>query len=237
MLAHFDFQYYLVAGSHPEKSNELVYRRTYDVWREVWQTAFQELKVDKPFFSDSFTRQDYIGSLFYRNECIAMCFYRFVDAQKADFSKDSYFFNWSQENLNKLRSRGDKIIVCSYFTVHPRGRGSALGFSGKDLLMGITTKTFLESNYDAMTGAVRVNRGVNTAGERWGTTLIESNVASGMGDTVDLIACFHDEMRIHRQHPLVPLVDEIWNNVILCERKMDLPFNISSIRKELHAAS
>ena len=213
-----DFRYVLLPGTLPEPKHKDTYMHVYDIWKEVWVNAFQELKVDKPFYSDSFTRQDYIGALFYKNRCFAMAFYRWTDASRADFVTDSYFYNWNDDHRKHLRSRGDKIIVCSYFTVHPNGRGSVLGLSGKDLLMGMITKTFMNSGADAMTGAVRINKGVNTAGEKWGTTLIAGHVDSGYDADVDLIGFFKDTIAVHPANELSDLTEFLWSNSMIIPR-------------------
>ncbi len=215
-----DFSYVLCPGSMPEQSDLKVYNEIFTCWKDVWSTTFTELNVTKQLFSDAFTRQDYIGALYYKNTCFALAFYRWADATRSDFSNDSYFSNWSPEHQKALCSRGNNIIVCSQFTVHPFGRGSNLGVSGKDLLMGIIVETYMNSNADAMTGAVRVDRGVNGAGERWGAYVIDRKVPCDFGEkNTDLIALFKDHINQHAKHPLDNVVKEIWNNRLVLQRK------------------
>jgi hypothetical protein len=161
-------QYVVVPGQWPNESQKEIYTKVYQCWEAVWSKTFVELEnTDDHLKSDAFTRQDYVGAVFYLGECIALSFFRWADPSVATFKLDSYFSNWSETHIQKLRSRGDKIIVCSNFTIAPSGRGLQLGFSMKDLLVGLSLKVFLESGADAMTGALRRDKHVNEACARW----------------------------------------------------------------------
>ena len=143
-----------------------------------------------------------------------------MDARREELSQDSYFSNWSPEHQLKLCSRGPRIIVCSNFTVHKFGRGSTLGVSGKDLLMGMIVQTFMHSNADAMTGAVRVDRGVNSAGTRWGAFVIDEKVPCAYGEkNTDLIGFYKDHIRLQPKHPFQPMVENIWKRRIVIPRQ------------------
>lgn len=214
-----DFQYVLCPGSMPDSTYTSLYSSIYKCWREVWEPEYQEAG-GKPFFSDAFSRQDYIGALFHNGVCFAMSFFRWTQSDFPLMGQDSYFANWSSETREVLSSRGSRIIVCSYFTVHPYGRGKNLGISGKDLMMGILTETYMHSDADAMTGAVRVQRGVNGAGERWGAYTIEKDVPAGFADnTVDLIGFFKDHINSSAPHELQGIVEEIWSRRIVIPRQ------------------
>lgn len=213
-----DFRYIMCPGSQPEEQYVHLHQKIYACWDEVWSKAFQELKVTKPLFSDPFTRQDYVGALLYKDRCVGMSFFRWADASRTDFAKDSYFANWSAEHLEQLCSRGSKIIVCSNFTIHPDARGMQLGLSTKDLLLGMLVETFLHSQANAMTGATRRDRKVNDVCLRWGALEIAAEIPSGYGDLVDLVGFFKDHISQSPPHILKPLARTLWNERLEIQR-------------------
>ncbi|MBK9294411.1 MAG: hypothetical protein IPM57_08185 [Oligoflexia bacterium] len=229
-IKSLDFRYILCPGSLPDPHFIDYYKKIYECWYSVWKDAFVELGVNKAMYSDCFTRQDYIGAIFYKNTCVALSFFRWTNATLPDFSQDSYFANWSSAHQKTLRSRGDKIIVCSYFTVHPMARSTKLGVSGKDLLMGMIVETFMNSKADGMTGAVRVNKSVNDAGYRWGAFKIDTDIPSGVGEaTVDLIGFFKDYIAKFPAHELKELAKEIWDTrLVIPRQKFDNEFTDTS---------
>lgn len=204
-------KYILCPGSMPDPAHDEIYREIYRCWRETWEQAFRELKYEGAFPSDSFTRQDYVGAVFHGDRCIALGFLRMMDARRPEFETDSYFSNWEPHHRRELRSRGDKIMVCCQFTVHPSARGRSIGLSTKDLLTGILVESFLRSDADAMTGAVRVDRGVSSSTERWGGYVIDRKVPCEFGEkNTDLVGFFKDHIAAQPPHELKSLVQDLW---------------------------
>lgn len=214
-----DLSYVLCPGSMPNTHFTKTYNAIYKCWDYVWSEAFKELNVKKAFYSDAFSRQDYVGAIFHKDICLGMAFFRWADASRPEFNKDSYFAIWGADDLECLRSRGNNIIVCSNFTVHPAARGSNLGISGKDLLLGMIVETFINSNADAMTGAVRVDRGVSKACDRWGSLLIKEQVPCEYGEkNTDLLGFFKDHIAQQPANILKPLVENIWARRLVIPR-------------------
>ncbi|MEN0058360.1 MAG: hypothetical protein AAGB31_05960 [Bdellovibrio sp.] len=206
-----DFSYVMCPGSQPLKEFNEIHKQIYKCWHEVWEKTFEELKIEKKVYSDAFTRQDYVGALFFQNICVGMSFFRWAHRERDDFSRDSYFENWQAQHLDVLCSQGPDIIVCSNYTLHPLARGNQLGLSTKDLLLGMIVETFLNSQAHAMTGAVRKSRKVNEVCSRWGATEIDQDIPSGYGDMVDIMAFFKDQVRNHPRHELKALAEDLWN--------------------------
>lgn len=214
-----DWFYALVPGANPDSSYKQIYEKTYTCWSEVWTQAYAELGLQKKLHSDAFTRQDYVGALFYQNECVALSFFRNANSKESCFAQDSYFANWNDKHRAVLSSKGSKIIVCSNFTIHQKARGKSLGLSLKDLLVGISIETFLRSDADAMTGALRRDRNVNGACARWGGYEIATNIDSGYGDTVDLMAFFKDHILSQPLPDLKSVVNDLWEDRIEIPRQ------------------
>ncbi|MGE0632589.1 MAG: hypothetical protein AB7O96_09290 [Pseudobdellovibrionaceae bacterium] len=214
-----DFSFVLCPGNLPDPKYNAYYEEVYKCWNLVWSVAFAELQVTKKTYSDAFTRQDFIGATFYKGQCIGMCFYKWADGNRIDFAADSYFQIWNDEHRKALCSRGNKILVCSNLTLHPLARGQKLGFSGKDLMIGMMVQTFLHSNADAMTGAMRVDRGANGATARWGATTIAHRVPCDYGaDNTELVGFFRDDLAKFPPHDLYSFSQSLWKNRMVIPR-------------------
>lgn len=212
-MSEKNFRYVMCPGAQPSLDHMQVYEQIYQCWEEVWSKTFSELKVPRSLVSDAFTRQDYVGALFYKDKCIGMSFFRWTNSSSAVFSKDSYFANWSADHLKYLCSRGNKIIVCSNYTIHPDARGLQLGVATRDILLGMIVETFMNSDADAMTGATRLDRKVNEVCERWGAEQIATHIPSGFGDAeVNLVGFFKDKINNHPVPLLKALTSRLWLN-------------------------
>jgi len=215
-----NLKFALCPGSMPLSAYEATHMKIYACWQSVWAQTFDELSVKKPLYSDAFSRQDLVGALLWKNSCLALSFFRWADAGRPEFAADSYFSNWSKEDLKSLCSRGNKIIICSNFTVHPMARGKNLGVSFKELLTGMSIETFLNSDADGMTGALRVDRGVSSACERWGGYVIQRGVPCDFGaNNTDLLGFFKDHIMKQPAHELKTLVQELWKNRLVIPRQ------------------
>lgn len=205
-------QYVLLPGQRPHPQMRTVYQDVYKFWEEIWETTFKDL--DKPadyLKSDAFTRQDYIGAVLGDGKCLGLCFYRVVDGTMRATARDSYFSNWSETHIQKLRTHGDKIVIMGNLTVSPEARGTRLGFSMKDLILGTAAKIFTWLEADAMTLAPRRDRNVQRACAMWGAEIIAREIPSGHSDvTVDLMSFFKDSVKACPRPELADLVDTLW---------------------------
>ncbi|WP_413289256.1 hypothetical protein [Bdellovibrio sp. HCB337] len=206
-------QYVLVPGQRPHPEMRAVYQEVYKFWEASWEKAFNDLQKPAGFLkSDAFTRQDYVGGVLVDGKCLGLCFYRVVDASMPTTVKDSYFANWGDTHMQKLRSRGDKIVVMGNLTVSPEARGAKLGFSMKDLILGTAAKVFTWLEADAMTLAPRRDRNVQRSCAMWGAETIAMEIPSGHGDNVDLMSFFPDVMETYPRPELGKLVDTLWED-------------------------
>lgn len=207
-----DFSFVLCPGHRPDPKYAELYNQIYDCWYAVWSEAFRELGVTQKMHSDALTRQDLIAAAFFKNECIGMSFLRWVDLRERNSTEDSYFKIWSEEHRQALASRGPLVIVCSNLTLHPMARRQRLGIVAKDLIAGMAIQTFLNSNADAMTAAMRIDRGANTTVARWGGSTIAAQVACDYGtNNTELMGLFRDELLAKSpQHELWELSQYLW---------------------------
>ena len=205
-----DFRYILCPGTGALPHEASLYNEIYSKWFQLWQDTMKGLGIDRPLYSESFTRQHYFGSLYYQGKCVALCSYRWTNAKELSFAGDSYFSTWYPLAIRHLKSRGDRIVICGNFCLDPNYRGRIHGISVKDLLMGMVVETFMNSPSDCLAGAVRVDRKMNDLTVRWGAKLIAENVDSGLGDRVDMIGFFRDIVEKTQPHELRDLARKLW---------------------------
>jgi hypothetical protein len=208
-----DLKYVIVPGQWPQAEMRNLYQEVYRCWESTWSEAYRELGKPAGYLkSDAFTRQDVVGGIFKGTRCIALNFFRWVDPTLPTTASDSYFANWGETHIQKLRAKGDKIIVCSHFTIAPEARGLATGIPMKDLLVGMGCRTFVGLGAETMTGALRRDRHVNEACARWGGTELAREIPSGHGDTVDLMAFYKEVVSNYPRQAMSDLVDRLWDN-------------------------
>jgi len=205
-------QYVVCPGNNPDPSFQEYYNKIYDCWDTVWSDAYKEMKFDKELWSDSFTRQNYIGAIFYQERCLGLCFFRWANADLMDFSKDSYFSYWNEQDLKALTLNGPHVIISSNFTIHPLARKGNLDFSMKDLLTGISVEFFMNANADAMAANLRVDKKVNDACAKWGAELIRPNVHVSGGICGDLMVFYKSQVLKRPQLELEDEVKRLWHN-------------------------
>ncbi len=155
------FQYVCV---DPKKSRDKYTLSAYQCWYDTWDATYRELMFDDPLFSDNFTRQDEIGTLFYGEDAVALIFYRWVDGFHMMHRQDSYFRAWPDSALEDLCREGSRVCVSSNFTV-AKGmqKKFAAEFSVKDVIVAMGIERFLMKypHADVVAGTVRNTRGIN----------------------------------------------------------------------------
>ena len=219
-MSQSDIKIVLCPGRFPEKQYEEIYNKIYQCWHDVWSETFLDIDQNPNLFSDAFTRQDVVAAILVDGKCRAVSLHRYTTKKTLTNPRDSYFKNWSELHIQKLCSRGQRILVSSYFTIHPSARGESLGFSVKDYLLALTSQVFLDSNCDVMTGAARKNRKVHDVTYAWGATPVGIDVPSGHGDLVDLVAFFRNEVLAKRQgNEITPHFNQLWEDKLVISQE------------------
>ena len=157
----------------------------YRCWSEVWKRTFYELENRRELPSDDFTRQDEILALFSDDECIALCFCRWLNLSNPIHADDSYFSIWPRSAREEVRAEGARICVPSNFTIAMPWR-RAQGCSLKDVMLALSIEHFRDSTADALVGTMRNDRGMNAVAYRNGFRPIVRDVVHH-GVPVDLV--------------------------------------------------
>ncbi|HEX4924439.1 MAG TPA: hypothetical protein VFV50_10145, partial [Bdellovibrionales bacterium] len=182
----------------------------YRCWKEVWSEALLELDGSDKIHSDEFTRHDEVSAVFLKNKCIGTTSFCWMDFGLSPTKDDSYFKIWTPKAIEALTKYDSKVLVCSFFTLHPDGRQGKLGINMKDVLMGLLVKRFLDSGAKSMTGTVRNNRGVNLSTYRHGAEVLERDLKLH-GVDVDLVAFYQDTAHVSQDPIIAHVVESLWN--------------------------
>jgi hypothetical protein len=204
------FAYHLLDPRAAIGANRPRLLEAYACWRAVWETTLRELDNADRVFSDDFTRQDELGSLFYGDRCIGLTGYRWADLALPPYAEDSYFKVWPVEALADAISGGSRICIGSNLTVLPNWRGALDGYSVKEILMTLAVRRFLASDADTMVGTMRNDRGMNHLVYRLGARPVLENI-SHHGVQVDLVTFSRHAMGpIEPQPKIDVLTQRLW---------------------------
>jgi len=229
MLTPDKFQVVYLPGNHPAASFRDIYERTYSTWMNVWRDYFRTLPTPMELWSDPFTRQDEVVSLLYEGECIAVNFFRWVDFNLIDQTRDSYFKLWKPEDFALLLEKGRKVMVPSFLTVHEDCRRGRCDVDIPRLLIGLSIKRFLLSNADAMPVITRNAKGVNDMFYSHGAVPLRRDVVNfHEADKVDFVGIFRETCRIPDEEPLRGLVESVWSDRMVAETDLSLKTGVIS---------
>jgi len=210
-----ELRYVLFPGSDPKVSWFSDYKEAYRLWKSTWSATLQELDGNGTVYSDDFSRQTQVGSLFHDGRCVALGFFHLVDFRLTTARDDSYFKVWSDQAIDQLVSQGKNVMVGSNITVDPQMRGDlGQGVFLKNLLTGLMTKAFLESGADVMAGTMRKNKGMHDSAYQFGASPLLSGVIHH-GVEVDLVAFYRRRvLAFASENPANLTVERLWENKI-----------------------
>lgn len=191
-----------------------VYKKSFKCWHETWNEFFHEDHVTNvKLASTEFTRQDDVLALFHKGECFAISFFKEVDWDDPTAKLDSYFSPWPEEALNGLIQRGKKILICSQFTVAKNFRNKKTDIAWKYILCGLVMTRFLNSDAHAMTGTMRVAKGMGKVAVSAGAIPLMTNLMceDHQNELVDLVAFYQTEVRNnYEKNPYGKKLDEVY---------------------------
>lgn len=222
-------EFYVLPGKCAPKAYQDKYNSTYACWKKLWDATFQkEFQLDEELYSNDFSRQDEVLALFYENQCVGLCCLRIVDFREEATLADNYFRKWPEISRARLRSYGDRTVICSNLTLSYEFRKGYLGVSWKDLLSTFAVQRFLQLDCDSMAAAVRRRRGMDKATYQVGFRPIFQDLPYLGEESVDLVVCFKDTVETSC---FGDLVNEIYARAII------LTTNHEHVAKEVkHAA-
>lgn len=212
---------YVIKGKKNLNASEFhtIYDLCFKAWHETWEKTYQQdFNSKDKLSSDEFTRQDDILALFYEGQCFALSFFSHVDMQDSSALLDSYFACWPESAIKGLSAKGSEVVICSQFTVCEKFRGEGPTLLGKTpwkmLLAGMVVKYFLDCKKPAMTGTMRVNKGMEKVSYKIGAVPIIEHLEYQAGEEktlVDLVAFFQENVwKTYQDNPYAHILDTLW---------------------------
>lgn len=208
------FSYTLLPLRPPLLAYSELYREAYRCWLQVWESVYRKFDIPHLFFSDNFSRQDEVSAIYLEGRCIGVTMHRIVDFSIFDFSRDSYFVDWTSEDIDKLLAHGPKIFLANHLAVDPAFRNFRENLHFKCVFMNFVGRRFLETDCDTVGMITRRDRAVNDESTKIGSTLIRGNADYLKGkDKVDLVAVYRKDVKIvHPEPETQKFCDYLWNN-------------------------
>lgn len=220
-----NIQLYIFNGKfvHGNKIEQTIYETSYNTWKTVWSETFHDLEGTSSLYSDEFTKQTIIASFFYNLNCMGMIFFNKVDFQSQTASDDSYFRAWSPHAKKALIKNGHNILIGSNITSHPHYRGKLFeNGSIKNLTLDIGVLVLQEIGFDAMTGTMRCDKGMDEAAFKCGATSLNENIIFH-NVPVSLVAFYKKDIKLSMPEVSQP----IWKNRIEFKNQNQKNQNIS----------
>lgn len=188
-----------------------LYRQAMSCWENVWLGLYDQHRVEQPLFLDHLLRQDEAACIFTPKGCAAMILFRTLDFNILNFRRDSYFKEWTDEDLKMLLKNGKRTFLTTFLTVHPDFRNFSPEFKFKELLLNIMVKRFVESPADVISGVTRRDRGIHDESYKLGARMVHENVDYMSGRfKVDLVAFYRDEVRENDNPVIRELTNQLW---------------------------
>lgn len=218
-MSHMDWRITIL--NPKDKTITEDFRAAYEMWKKSWWDVFEQ--IEKPYLmhSDQFMRQDSILALFCNNKCAGLSFFSEADMNERFWNEDSYFSVWPQLAIKKLTAQGNRVLVCSYFTVSHEFRKTHTNISTKDVLLGLLVRYFMTTSSDVMTGSLRNSKGINSLCYRWGALPLMQEVKFNH-ESNDLVGFFRSSIKDADDTQLVELVNRIWDLSNLSNKKFKL---------------
>jgi hypothetical protein len=205
-----DFRFELMPAKWNKHIDLKKYNQVFQCWHEQWQETLSTLQPGHQLYSDCFTRQDCIATLFYKEQCISLAFLRQIDLGVELNLKDSFFKFWTAAATEKIKLNYSAVYLCSNFTVHKDWRGAIGKIRIKKLLMGLILMHLQKQNdVEAILAAVRCDRGMHNLSYEFSARAIEQNVKSPFNDFVDLVVYDRNEIDLGDSFSK-NLVEQIW---------------------------
>jgi hypothetical protein len=197
----------------PDSAHSQYYRLAAACWEKVWLGVYDRFNVQGPLFLDNLIRQDEAACIFTPDDCVGIILFRIVDFDVLNYRRDSYFKEWTDQDVLYLLQSGPRVFLSSYLTVNPKFRSYSSGLKFKEVFLDIMVQRFLESPADVIAGIARRDRSLNDESVKLGARVVRENVDYFNGrEHVDLVAFFRSEIRRSPNPAAVEFCDRLWKN-------------------------
>jgi len=194
--------------AHGDRVPEL-YNEAYRYWRKTWGEIFTKAGSPASLNTENFLRQNIVICLHQGNRIVGMLTQTFFNI-RADATYDhAYLQPFPQHLIKALRaSSGGFVTTAEYLSVHSDFRRSIIGVSLSEVLLGILSRVFTESEGRMLLATTVRPARVHESCAKFGWQ--EVGVVQKYG--LDCIL-MHSDLRTTCTHPdraVASLIDDYW---------------------------
>lgn len=205
----FDLRYQVLQPVQQSSAEADLRERVYKLWSSEWSRTFRELEVTSSLHSDDFVRRE-IGGLFLDQEPISLTLHDSFDISRPSHLDHSYFKDYPVEVMDEYRRlfRGP-VMVASYMTLRWDWRRQHTDVPIAEVIFGLATKRFLESDAEALITYTRNNKQTNDIVYRHGGVPVMKNVTTYNVD-VDYVYITRDTIKDSSAPGVAEAVNTLW---------------------------
>lgn len=186
--------------------------KAFEFWLKTWRDSYKFFGWTESVYSDQWTRQDSVLTLFHGSEPIGSIFFKEHDLSRPFAHADTYFRMWPEEVMRELARAPDAgtTLVSSWFTLHPEWRKARQGIDAKFLLGGVGLQKFFSSPQQTLLGTMVTMSGMHTLTYELGAkTLVPALKEKNL--EVDLVRWKKSELSNYQYPRLGEEIAQIWD--------------------------
>lgn len=185
--------------------------KAFEFWLKTWKDSYKFFGWTDSVYSDQWTRQDSILTLFHASEPIGSIFFKEHDLTRPFVKADTYFRMWPEVTLSELAAAPDaaRTLVSSWFTLHPDWRKARQGVDAKFILGGVGLQKFFAAQNQTLLGTMVTMSGMHTLTYELGArTLVPALKEKNL--EVDLVRWRKSELQNYQYPRLGEEITQIW---------------------------
>jgi len=198
----------------PQPSYVQEYHKAYGCWRSVWNQALkEEMNVKEDLYSDNYTRQTHVLTVFYEGEVAGLMTLNYINLKDPVAMDDSYFKVWPEFTLMKLKKEARNIIVTGSFTVNFNFRKKFHGVCWKSLICAFLVRYLKSSSFDCAVATPRLEKSVEKICYGTGAHSLHKDLPYTIeGQRIDLVSWHRNLDETIIDSEIWALVNYVWEN-------------------------
>lgn len=207
-----DLDFNLIDTNDPKKNELSLYKKSYNLWKSVWEETYQkELHVKDPFYSDSFIFNKILGVLSYQGSPVGLALFNTFNINLEPFAQHSFFKDYPKEALTFLKGpTNTKIMTMGNLAVAPNWRKKKTFISISEIVVGFSVKTFQKSSAEKLIALTRNSRRVNETLYLYGGLPLKKNHSTQFDSNVDIIVYTQKTVCEHPNKKISFFINDLW---------------------------
>jgi hypothetical protein len=149
-----NFKYHLIDLSYIHDEDVRLVDEAYALWESTYAPIVQA--AQEKLEPDCFWRSKILAVITKEQELVGLHLYNAFDLNCEKILTHKYMCQLSLEKVSLFKEIGIRRLMSGeYLTVHPAYRGKPNGISWAEVIVGLSTKVFLNSPWDTIIGVSR----------------------------------------------------------------------------------